>query len=286
MKSKTKEKAGALRKKLIFAVAVLCVAVIIYIAYNIVTSPGVQYRRAVRLMDKNVVKSYELLIGLDDYKDSAEKADTIYEEYKVEKLKVAKVGDYVYFGAYEQDNDMSNGKEIIEWLVLDKQDDKLLVISKDGLDCKKYNESYENVTWKDCTLRKWLNSTFMEDAFSTEEQSLIASSVIQNPDNEEFNIPGGEETTDQMFLLSIDEANQYFDSDRERTCRPTEYALVNDARAYSDGFCWWWLRSPGSLQDCAARVQYYGELRTYGYNVAYRHCSVRPAMWIELDTVK
>jgi len=286
MKSEKKERAGKLKKKLITIAAVLCVAVIVYIAHSIVTSPAVQYRRAVRLMDRNVIKAYELLIQLDDYKDSAEKADSIYEEYKVKKLNTAKVGDYVRFGAYEQDNDMSNGKETIEWLVLDKQDNKVLVISKCGLDCKKYNDSYMDITWKDCTLRKWLNSTFIENAFSLEEQSAIVSSVIQNPDNAEFNIPGGGETTDQVFLLSIDEANQYFDSDRERTCKPTEYALINDARAYSEGFCWWWLRSPGSLQNCAARVQYYGELRTYGYNVAYRHCSVRPAMWIQLDAVK
>ncbi|MBP3696995.1 MAG: hypothetical protein J6J45_05560, partial [Clostridia bacterium] len=67
------------------------------------------------------------------------------------------VGDYITFGSYEQDNDLSNGKEPIEWLVLDKQDGKVLVISKYALDAKPYNDEYVDVTWETCTLRSWLN---------------------------------------------------------------------------------------------------------------------------------
>ena len=34
----------------------------------------------------------------------------------------AAVGDIVYFGSYEQDNDAVNGTEPVEWYVLDKAD--------------------------------------------------------------------------------------------------------------------------------------------------------------------
>ncbi len=56
-----------------------------------------------------------------------------------EKLKNAEVGDYITFGLYEQDNDLSNGKENIEWLILELKDEKALVISKYALDSKPYN---------------------------------------------------------------------------------------------------------------------------------------------------
>ena len=82
-------------------------------------------------------------------------------------IKQAKVGDYVVFGQYEQDNDTSNGKEDVEWLVLDVQEDRALLISKYLLDCKPYNTTDDHVTWETCTLRKWLNDEFINTAFST-----------------------------------------------------------------------------------------------------------------------
>ena len=75
------------------------------------------------------------------------------------------VGDYVTFGHYEQDNNMSNDKEPIEWKVLEKKNGRILVLSKYGLDCQPYNEDRVNVYWEFCTLRRWLNSSFLELSF-------------------------------------------------------------------------------------------------------------------------
>jgi hypothetical protein len=110
---------------------------------------------------ENIVEAYEILISLDDYKDSADKANSIYNRYKLEKLKSAKVGDYVFFGAYEQDNNAFNGKEDVEWLVLDIKNEKALVISKYVLHCKQYHKSYSNITWENSSIRTWLNSYFL-----------------------------------------------------------------------------------------------------------------------------
>ncbi len=38
-------------------------------------------------------------------------------------IEEANIGDTVLFGAYEQDNETTNGKEAIEWRVLDKRPD-------------------------------------------------------------------------------------------------------------------------------------------------------------------
>lgn len=98
----------------------------------------------------------------------------------------AQVGDTVRFGSYEQDNDLNNGAEAIEWLVLDKQDGKLLLLSKDALDAKPYNEEDEDVTWETCTLRSWLNDTFYTTAFRQEEQGSIATTKVKNEDNPKY----------------------------------------------------------------------------------------------------
>ena len=54
-------------------------------------------------------------------------------------------GEEVEFGRYEQDNVLENGKEAIEWLVVDVQPEKALLVSQYGLDCKPYNDIEEPI---------------------------------------------------------------------------------------------------------------------------------------------
>lgn len=119
------------------------------------------------------------------------------------------VGGYITLGTYEQDNNISNGKEDIEWLVLAKETDKMLVISKYGIDCKPYNEEWEDVTWETCTLRTWLNDEFYNTAFSSKEQKKIAETKVVNDDNPISGAKGGNDTKDKVFLLSMDETLEY-----------------------------------------------------------------------------
>lgn len=72
----------------------------------------------------------------------------------------ANVGDIVTFGTYEQDNNTYNGNEEIERIVLAKEDDKALVISRYILDLHQYNPESVDITWEECGLRKWLSEPF------------------------------------------------------------------------------------------------------------------------------
>ena len=235
----------------------------------------------------NIVEAYETLIALGGYEDSADRASEIYEKYKNEKLKVAKAGDYIFFGTYEQDNDTANGKEYIEWLVLEVKNGKALVISKYALDCQQYNTSCTDVTWEICSLRKWLNGTFINNAFSAEEQAMIPTVTVSADKNPDYSTDPGNATQDKVFLLSITEANRYFTSDKARKCVPTDYAIVQGAYT-SDSYkaggrdtCWWWLRSPGYDQNfCAANVFCDGHVQRN--SVEYECIAVRPALWIDL----
>ncbi len=246
------------------------------------------YNRAVASIGKgDVVEIYETLIGLDGYKDSAEKASGIFDEYKKAKLGSADIGDVIYFGGYEQDNDASDGKEDIEWRVLDKDGDRLLIISKYALDCHKYNEVEADVTWETCSLRSWLNETFINEAFDEKERERIISSVVKADENPAFSVPVGRDTTDRIFVLSAAEVYRYFASSEDRMCKPTDYAIARGAgtgNSYEDFrliLCWWVLRTPGYYPGYTSFVFYSGYVNLYGYEVSLPSDAIRPALWID-----
>ena len=195
---------------------------------------------------------------------------------------VRTVGAIVEFGHYEQDNDLENGQEPIEWIVLDVQEEKSLIISKYGLDCKPYNKKKVNVTWKTSSLRQWLYEDFPSVAFTPLEQDAVLLTEVDNSrehGNPEWNSNGGPNSQDRVFLLSYAEAEQYFASDDARICSSTEYAKEQGAYTDNNGNCWWWLRSPGYNQKYAADVYQNGDLGN-DCNVSNNTVSIRPALWL------
>ena len=101
-----------------------------------------------------------------------------YGQEYVDAFYALNVGDTLVFGTYEQDNDTTNGKEDIEWLVLTKENNKILVVSDKALDCKPYNQSRDYVTWETCSLRNWLNNDFINAAFTAEERAMIPTVTV------------------------------------------------------------------------------------------------------------
>ena len=202
----------------------------------------------------------------------------------VEELKSANVGDYVFFGSYEQDNDTSNGKEKIEWLVLEKKDGRALVISKYALDTKQYNTSQLFCTWDNCSLRGWLNNDFIDTAFSAGEKEMIPTVTVSADMNPEYSTNPGNATQDQVFLLSIDEANKYFNSNTERVCEATAYTVANGAFVWESSapyYCGWWLRTSGKDLSRVADVNTSGGIVVRGEEIYLDIIAVRPAMWID-----
>ena len=266
----------------IYVLAVACVIAFVILLITVII-PQAKYSKAVSLIgQEQYVEAYELLIGLKGFKDSTVRAREIWDKHPDVQLKVAVIGDYVLLGTYEQDNNTSNGKENIEWLVLAKEGDKALVISKYALDCQQYNTSDAEVTWETCSIRKWLNGTFLNSAFSAEEQNSIISSPVTAYSNPSHSMSPGNNTTDKVFLLSINEVNKYFSSDSARQCQGTAYCYALGAYKAGNGNCWWWLRSPGNNFDHAAYVNYDGSVNNSG-SFVYDNMAVRPAIWIDIS---
>ncbi len=205
-----------------------------------------------------------------------------------------KAGDIISFGHYEQDNLPSTEPEEIEWMVLefDETNRKVLLISRYGLDAKQFNTVYSDMTWEACSLRAWLNNEFLNDAFSTEEQSAIIITEVDNSSDQSYWGTSCDNTRDRIFLLSSTEANQYFgveyaDGGKNTGSRaaPTHHAIADGAWASDDNRTddggragWWWLRTQAEYPRDAAVVEDDGSLSWYG--VHNNMGSVRPALWM------
>ena len=195
----------------------------------------------------------------------------------------------VLFGSYRQDKN-NDTKKPIEWLVLDRQSGKALLLSKYALDARAYNDAWADTTWAECTLQSWLNGQFLHDAFTAEDQRLILRQDVHTEENQLYRTnPGGVLRNTSVFLLSIQEAEKCFSSDNARRCAPTSYAAKHGCDTSNDystaegaSSCWWWLRSPGFNSGNAACVFSLGSVSESGFNVDNGSVGIRPALWINL----
>ena len=229
------------------------------------------------------------------------------------------IGDMITFGSYEQDNDLTNGKEPITWRVLDYNSQKriALVLSEKALDTRAFNEDNSSgCTYDRSTIRSWMNgydkaqndlkkdfttNNFIDTAFTPEEQDRIAKTLVvpdKNPkadENPEYNYVTGYMTEDKIFLLSITEVNQYLKTASDKQADTTRYAVKKGARVVSsvshndtengtcnDPHCWalWWLRTNGQYTTYKTYV-YNSTISVNGNFLAISHMSVRPALWVK-----
>ena len=208
------------------------------------------------------------------------------------------IGSVISFGGFD-------------WRVIDVQDGRALIITKDAIEQRQYNEAIDeentgegvDVTWETCTLRKYLNGEFYSK-LTKEEQEFIAETRIQNPDNVWYGTNGGNDTTDNIFLLSLEEVDKYFGDSgdyREKRRKNFEwdypvgkfvtaddgyyFSNTNDSdriAKFSNEYQWWWLRTPGIRGDCAANTGAEGFVYIHGDFVGERFLGVRPVLWLNL----
>ena len=193
------------------------------------------------------------------------------------------VGETYKFGKYEQDNDLNNGKEEIEWLLLSKSGNRLLVISKYALDAMPYNSPYGITTWGSSSLRAWLNGEFANTAFNEQEMNMIAVTT-------QTTAPETTAVSDKVFVITVSSAKQYFTTSNQRKCQPTEYAKARGAFTGSLSTCCWWLRTLIKFEggnECyqAAAVFRNGDVNGDNSNdqsfyVSHNAVGIRPSMYI------
>jgi len=210
--------------------------------------------------------------------------------------KTPQIGETIPFSGYN-------------WRVLDIQDGQALLLSEFVLEKRAYHEKHKPIIWENCTLRHYLNNDFYN---KLSEKNKIVQRTIKNHDNQWHNTEGGNDTTDNIFLLSLEELVQYFgDSGRlwKKDARLfDEQGNQIESWRFGDQFnqsriarntdgtpVWWWLRSPGyggdgSVGDMfdqdgfstdATGVWEDGFVNMDGWAI---ECAggVRPALWLNL----
>lgn len=238
--------------------------------------------------------------------------DELPDSYEVQKDEYGLSGPYeeagyviwdsIMFGNYYQSNDTQ--KEPIRWRVLSVDGDEAFLLSEKALDCQKYNNDLEDVTWETCSLRKWLNTKFYDEAFNDNEKEAIYSTKVKNRFYYEYGEPG-KDTKDKVYLLSCIEHSdsrlgfEYDSVNRKmaNACMPTEYAKKQGCRfdEYKEDFtngeygpnpkygaCSWWGRDPYG-RNTEAYSYNYRSLMSDGVEVNESDIGVRPVINIDLS---
>ena len=202
------------------------------------------------------------------------------------------VGDKIVFSQYE-------------WLVLDIQNGAALIITKEIIEQRPYHDRYVDITWSECSLRKYLNGEFY-DKFTATDQLRIMPVINKNPDNPWYGTTGGEDTKDNIFLLSLEEAVCKYFGDSSALLhnrgakqrywfeRKDENNSKRDAIFKGLGW-WWWLRTPGRVSVKAVYIWGgSGVVGIQGNNILKCNVGgpfhplgdhkggVRPALWLKL----
>jgi len=198
------------------------------------------------------------------------------------------IGDKIVFDKYN-------------WNVLDIKNNAALIITEGIIEHRRYHDAYKEITWAECSLRKYLNGEFY-DRFNAVDQSRIIPVINKNLDNQWYGSRGGEDTEDRIFLLSLEEVScKYFGDSSSKLYNPgknqrywferkdennSKRIAVNNKEEW---YYWWWLRSPGRVNKKAVYMFPNGNIGIQGNNIfkgniAEGECrgGVRPALWLNL----
>jgi tetratricopeptide (TPR) repeat protein len=276
------EKKGFFHKPLLVIVLLILIVAVAGVVY-LKTVSGRYARACFYEKNENYEKSYKMFGNLKDYKDSeskslacryayasecvangdlenAKKAYRALADYKDSEQKLAEteiqiikntdIGGNVLFGE-------------AHWIIVEKQQNKVLLVKSLPVNGFAYNNKSKSVTWENCSLRAYLNNEFFSEIFTDAMAQSIIETDISVPDTDKYNTIGGNPTTDKVFLLNADQFVQY------------QELLSNYLRD-----CW--LINPGSTQSTAQFVSY-GEVMDYGYDVSNTNIYIRPALWLSIE---
>lgn len=190
----------------------------------------------------------------------------------------------------------------IKWRVLSVSGEKALLLADRMPDSHPFNDSAEDVSWSGSRLREWLNTAFLQRAFSPAEQEAIEETTVENAPNHYFGTSCGPDTKDRVFILaeadvfSSDKAVAYgFDpsdgkTDPARRFHATLYAKCRGAwwspKDSSPGGSFWFLRTSGYTAANAVYVGAEGDIYNRGQVNTCDDAAVLPAIVIHLKHSK
>lgn len=168
----------------------------------------------------------------------------------------------------------------IEWLVVEKdlQNRRALLVTRHTIDwegfadCPIIGSGYDT-SWDESYLKAWLNDDFYNDCFSSEEKERIIPISDKT-----------KESTDKVFLLSVDEIMKYFGEGTSAIAfapivdRVTTSGIKDELLEISYSPTIWWTRTLGKTKDVVMCVDSQGTFCEMDSNCD--EVGVRPAVWV------
>lgn len=243
-----------------------CLVLVAVIVWTCVVIPEINYKSAIKAMNTgNYIQAYEELITNTGHKNSAEMADTIFQKYCTQRLAKISTGDVIYLGKYNS--------EALTWTVASIRNGYAILVCNTIVAENPYNNqsggmdpsspSYHYNVWQRCSLREWLNNTFVNQAFNNQERSILKQATV--PSAGECKNEG--KVSDYVYILSRAEMDEAINAGWDADHAIRDYAL--------------WLR--GSAGTNGTSAQGYNTGVSYGNSITYCH-GIVPVIWISANT--
>lgn len=269
------------------------------------------YKNAVTRFDAGDYKEAALLFtSIKDYEDAKNKAAESYYKYgevsaknsdyenaynafnnagdyqnakelaAKYKFAVVGIGQTIAFGKYEQDNNTTNGAEDLVWYVLYKEQDKVLLLSKYLVEKMAFDETLKlpntetkPFTYENSTIRKFVNETFYNAAFSEAEKKAIIPLTIAENDAQGVEIAKSE---NKVFIPTYEMIEKYVTKSTMKTAETTKH--VNPNATYSTRKMTWWTSSINQTGTESVVISNSGVVSKAALSGVL---GVRPAIWVD-----
>lgn len=250
--NKLQEKKKA-KKRVIISTLIGVAIVAIVVCYFSIIRPAQQYDSALALFESGEFHdSLQIFESLGSYKDSAQQVELCQDKIREEDYSGAidlfeagnysdaidafrDLGDYQSSAEYIGESEValikdSNTNEVvtlgtyggtpIEWIILSRDETSALLLSKYYVTSKIANENDRGeygkyLCWSGSTLRSWLNSDFIEEAFPSSVANLLITNTIQTDEYDVPNYDGGSAveitvtTEDKVYIPSKADVEHY-----------------------------------------------------------------------------
>jgi len=187
-----------------------------------------------------------------------------------------------------------------DWLVLEKQNGKALIISEQIIEKRGYHPTKTEITWAECELRSYLNNKFY-NSFSESDKAQIRLTKVINTPQTWHGTDSGADTDDYIFLLSMDEVVKYFGDSGDWAARKgwwasleglwlgngfgqiffDQYNIARIAKDTNGASTSWRTRSLGRLSIYTIIVDQSGACNITGWS-GQSDEGIRPAMWVNI----
>lgn len=193
---------------------------------------------------------------------------------------LGEIGTSVLFGAFSADDAIPEEEwPVIEWIIIQKDDQTAKLLSKYGLIYMPYESRELATIWQDSSICSWLNGEFYEKALD-KTPIVIPTSIYTNSPS----FPASKRRSmEHVYLLSSEEVASLL-SNETSICKPSVDAMAsfkgNDIHKDGD---WWYLREEGKAYNFVASVDEVGNLTSGGSLNNGGGILIRPCITISIN---